>query len=90
MQDEFALPAAQMLLSAQQELQRRLTEFRVEKAERQLLFLEKEYQEIEQDFLMKQALLERYKKKKQGVRQFADGKRQRLGNRLQFGVRAVR
>ena len=72
------LPAAQMLLSAQQELQRRLTEFRVERAERQLLFLEKEYQEIEQDFLMKQALLERYKKENKAYDSLPIGKRQQL------------
>lgn len=62
-----ALAAAQMTKNAQTILQEAITNFKIEKAEQELNFIEQRYNEVKLDFEKKQATLASYKDRNQGL-----------------------
>ncbi|CAM1370252.1 conserved hypothetical protein [Tenacibaculum litoreum] len=62
-----ALAAAQMTKKAQAILQEAITNFKIEKAEQELNFIQQRYNEVKLDFENKQAALASYKDRNQGL-----------------------
>nr|BFF40017.1 Wzz/FepE/Etk N-terminal domain-containing protein [Tenacibaculum mesophilum] len=62
-----AIAAAQMTKKAQMILQEAITNFKIEKAEQELNFIEQRYNEVKLDFEKKQAILASYKDRNQGL-----------------------
>lgn len=62
-----ALPAAQMTKKAQMLLQKSITNFKIQKAQEEYVFIEQRYNEMKKEFVNKQAVLANFRDRNQGL-----------------------
>ncbi|WP_440067809.1 Wzz/FepE/Etk N-terminal domain-containing protein [Tenacibaculum discolor] len=62
-----ALPSAQMVKKAQVLLQNAITNFKIEKAQQELNFIQKRYNEVKEDFEKKRVILASFRDQNQGL-----------------------